>query len=45
MVMRESLGYIHHWIGSTIDRDRLPGDTGARAAGNLRAVPDRRVSV
>jgi hypothetical protein len=45
MVMRESLGYIHHWIGSTIDRDRLPGDTGARVAGNLRAVPDRRVSV
>lgn len=42
MVMRESVGYIHHWIGSIFDRDRLPGDTGARVAGNLRAVPDRR---
>src|SRR5436853_164470 len=26
--MRDSAGYIHHWIGSTINRDRLPGDTG-----------------
>jgi len=36
MVMRESVGYIHQWIGSIIDRDRLPGDTGACVAGNLR---------
>jgi hypothetical protein len=37
VVMRESVGYIHHWIGSIFDRDRLPGDTGARVAGNLRS--------
>jgi len=42
VVMRESVGYIHHWIGSIFDRDRLPGDTGARVAGNLRVVPGRR---
>lgn len=37
--MGESVKYIHHCIGSTIDRDRLPGDTGARVAGNRRVVP------
>jgi hypothetical protein len=42
IVMRQSVGHIHHWIGSIIDRDRLPGDTGARVAGNLRAVSDLR---
>jgi hypothetical protein len=38
VVMRESVGYIHHWVGSIFDRDRLLGDTGARVAGNLRVV-------
>jgi hypothetical protein len=37
LVRRESVGYIHYWIGSTVDRDRLPGDAGARVAGDLRA--------
>jgi hypothetical protein len=36
VVRRESVGYNHHWIGSTVDRNRLPGDTSARVAGNLR---------
>jgi hypothetical protein len=36
--MGESVGYIHHRIGSTVDRDRLPSDTGARVAGNRRVV-------
>ncbi len=37
--MGESVKYIHHCIGSTTDRDRLPGVTGPCVAGNLRVVP------
>ena len=36
--MGESVKYIHHCIGSTIDPDRLPGDNGPRVAGNRRVV-------
>lgn len=36
--MGESVKYIHHCIGSTIDPDRLPGDNGPRIAGNRRVV-------
>jgi hypothetical protein len=36
--MGESVGYIHHCIGSTVDRDCLPGDIRARVAGNRRVV-------
>jgi hypothetical protein len=38
VVMGESVKYIHHCIGSTIDPDRLPGDDGPRVAGNRRVV-------
>jgi hypothetical protein len=37
--MGEGVNYIHHCIGSTTDRNRLPGVTGPRVAGNLRVVP------